>query len=167
MSSYVEQTQTRGERVLLETRIALRAYWGRFLVVAVIALPGISALFTGEFKITFYCSLLSLILLASPLIRYLTNELALTNRRVVAKVGWLSLKTVEIQLAKIESLRVDQSIFGRLFGYGTIVIVGTGGTSEPIPSIPNPVAFRMNFNGAMETVGAHHSFPSAQPSFGR
>jgi uncharacterized membrane protein YdbT with pleckstrin-like domain len=81
-------------------------------------------------------------LLIGALIRRFTTELAVTNKRVIIKTGWLSRKTLEMNLAKIENIAVDQSIIGRLFGYGTIAVVGTGGTREPFHNIANPLEFR-------------------------
>ena len=75
-------------------------------------------------------------------VHYLSSEFAITNKRVVIKVGFFNRKTLEMVLAKIETIRVDQSILGRVFNYGTIVVTGTGGTNEPFRSIANPLEFR-------------------------
>jgi uncharacterized membrane protein YdbT with pleckstrin-like domain len=47
--------------------------------------------------------------------------------------------------SKIESVNVDQSILGRILGYGTIRIVGSGGTKEVFPNISKPLLFRKKF----------------------
>ncbi|MDQ3673152.1 MAG: PH domain-containing protein, partial [Gemmatimonadota bacterium] len=75
-------------------------------------------------------------------ILYTTSEFAVTNKRVVIKVGWLSRRTVETMLSKVEGINVDQSFVGRLFGYGSIIITGTGGSQEPFRNIGNPFEFR-------------------------
>ena len=75
-------------------------------------------------------------------IHYLSSEFAITNKRVVIKVGFINRKTLEMVLTKVETIRVDQSILGRVFNYGTIVVTGTGGTNEPFTSIANPLEFR-------------------------
>jgi len=147
MSSYVQSTLTPGERILAETKIALRAYWSNFTVAALFVLVFFSPALGSTARFLVFAIIV--VCVVPPLIRYWTNEFALTNKRVVAKLGMLALSTIEIQLEKIESLRVDQSVFGRLFGYGTIVIVGSGGSREAIPTIPDPVRFRMNFSGAI------------------
>lgn len=85
-----------------------------------------------------------------PIIRRATSEFAVTNRRVVVKVGLISRQTLELNLAKVESIGVDQSIFGRILGYGTIVVIGTGGTREPFRTIANPMGFRQAVNQAIE-----------------
>ena len=71
-----------------------------------------------------------LTLFISPLIENWTSEYAITNKRVIIKIGLISRKTLEMNLSKIESVNVDQSIFGRLLGYGAITIIGTGGTRD-------------------------------------
>jgi uncharacterized membrane protein YdbT with pleckstrin-like domain len=75
-------------------------------------------------------------------IRYASSEFAITNKRVVIKVGFINRKTLEMVLTKVETIRVDQGILGRVFNYGTIVVTGTGGTNEPFASIANPLEFR-------------------------
>ncbi len=93
-------------------------------------------------------ALLTLFIL--PLIERATSEFAVTNRRVIIKVGLISRRTVELKLEKIESIGVDQSIPGRIFGYGTIVVKGTGGTNEPFRGIARPLEFRKAVNEASE-----------------
>ncbi|HAS85406.1 MAG TPA: hypothetical protein DCS31_01200 [Candidatus Competibacteraceae bacterium] len=80
-----------------------------------------------------------------PLFQRATSEFAITNKRVIIKVGFISRRTLEMNLNKIESVNVDQSFWGRIFGYGTIVVIGTGGTREPFQVISNPMAFRKKF----------------------
>lgn len=70
------------------------------------------------------------------------TELVVTSKRVIHKQGLIYRKTVEMNLSKVESVIVDQSILGRLFDYGTIVIRGTGAGIEPIRMIDNPLKFR-------------------------
>jgi len=86
--------------------------------------------------------------LVVAMIRNATSEFAVTNRRVIVKVGLISRTTLEINLAKVESIGVDQSLLGRLLSYGTIVVVGTGGTREPFKDIADPMGFRRAVNEA-------------------
>ncbi len=76
------------------------------------------------------------------LIQRAATELAITNRRVIAKVGFIRRKTWEINAPKVEGVEVDQSIWGRIFGYGTVTVKGTGGGIAPIRNIDSPVEFR-------------------------
>jgi uncharacterized membrane protein YdbT with pleckstrin-like domain len=115
MGSYVASNLISGEQVVYETKL----HWIVFL-----SLRGI----------------LTLWLL--PLIDYWTSEFAITSKRVIVKIGLISRQTLELNLQRVESVSVDQSILGRLLGYGTITIIGTGGTREPFHRIANPLEFR-------------------------
>jgi uncharacterized membrane protein YdbT with pleckstrin-like domain len=118
MGSYIESNLLKDERVVYETRL----HWIKF-----VSLRGILTLFI------------------SPLIERLSSEFAITNRRVIIKLGLVSRRTFEMNLSKIESVNVDQSLLGRMFGYGTITIIGTGGTRETFGDIAAPVEFRRQF----------------------
>ena len=84
-------------------------------------------------------------LFIAPMNARYSDEFAITNRRVIIKTGLISRKTFEMNLSKIESVNIDQTILGRILGYGTIIIVGSGGTREIFPSIKNPLEFRKKF----------------------
>jgi uncharacterized membrane protein YdbT with pleckstrin-like domain len=79
---------------------------------------------------------------APALIRWLTTELAVTDRRVIYKAGFISRHTLEMNRSKVESVDVDQTLLGRLLGFGTITVRGTGGSLEPIRLISDPLTFR-------------------------
>ncbi|MEI6679093.1 MAG: PH domain-containing protein [Mariniphaga sp.] len=103
-----------------------------------------------EFETTYhwiiFCNLRAIFtLFIAPLLDRYTDEFAVTNRRVIVKTGLISRRTLEMNLSKIESVNVDQSIFGRILGYGTITIIGTGGTRESFPDISDPLKFRKKF----------------------
>ena len=66
------------------------------------------------------------------------------------KVGFIRRNSLEIFLHKIESVYVEQSLFGRIFNYGVIVIAGTGGSKDPFPFIPNPLLFRRKVQEQIE-----------------
>ncbi len=81
----------------------------------------------------------------SPLIRQITSEFVITNKRIIIKTGFISRQTLEMNLSKIESVNVNQETWGRILGYGTITIIGTGGTKESFPDISKPLLFRRKF----------------------
>ena len=118
MGSYVRSNLLSGERVIYETKL----HW--------IALLSGRALFT---------------LFVAPIIALLTSEFAITNKRIIIKVGFISRRTLEMNLQKVESIVVDQSILGRVLGYGTIMVIGTGGTKEPFHNIVSPLEFRKQY----------------------
>jgi uncharacterized membrane protein YdbT with pleckstrin-like domain len=70
------------------------------------------------------------------------TEMAVTNRRVLIKTGMTSRRTIDMMLSRVESIGVEETTFGRLFGYGSVVVRGTGGTPEPFEMISHPQEFR-------------------------
>jgi uncharacterized membrane protein YdbT with pleckstrin-like domain len=118
MGKYVDNNLIKDEKVELETSY----HW--------IIFCNLRALFT---------------LFIAPLIDKYTDEFAITNKRVIIKTGLISRKTFEMNHSKIESVNVDQGILGRILGYGTIRIVGSGGTKEVFPKIQSPLVFRKKF----------------------
>jgi uncharacterized membrane protein YdbT with pleckstrin-like domain len=70
------------------------------------------------------------------------TEMAVTNRRIIAKRGLLSTMTIELFLKNIESVRVEQGMLGLMLGYGDVVLRGTGGTRERFTNMDSPLEFR-------------------------
>jgi uncharacterized membrane protein YdbT with pleckstrin-like domain len=71
-----------------------------------------------------------------------TTEIGVTTHRFVEKTGLFSLKTYEIALPNIEGVKVEQTFWGRLLGYGHLRIEGSGVDFVEIPDIADPIAFR-------------------------
>lgn len=71
-----------------------------------------------------------------------STEFAVTSHRVVIKVGVLQRHTVEMMLGQIEGVTVEQGITGRVFNFGTISIIGSGGTRETFDHMAAPLEFR-------------------------
>ena len=85
-----------------------------------------------------------------------STELAVTTFRVMAKFGFIKRKTVELNLIKVESFTIDQSVLGRLLGYGTLTINGTGGIRAPIPYVDDPLEFRRQAVQETDNRANHH-----------
>ncbi len=118
MGSYVDSNLTKDELVVYEAKL----HWMIFI----------------SFK-----ALLTLFI--APVIQTLTSEFAITTKRVIIKVGLISRRTLEMNLNKIETVNVNQSVLGRILDYGTVTIVGTGGTKESFSCISAPLGFRKKF----------------------
>jgi len=73
------------------------------------------------------------------------SEFVITNRRIVIKEGFIARRTFEMNLSKIETVNVDQTVMGRILNYGSITIIGTGGTKETFHNIARPMKFRQSF----------------------
>jgi uncharacterized membrane protein YdbT with pleckstrin-like domain len=88
---------------------------------------------------------LGLVFLIWAAINVRSTEIAITNRRVIAKTGFIRRHTVEINLDKIEALKVEQGLMGRVLNYGTIFMSGAGTSVAPMRDIADPLVFRRKF----------------------
>ncbi len=75
-------------------------------------------------------------------IRRAATEVAVSNRRVLIKRAFFSRRSIEVLLPKVESIGVDESLFGRMLGYGTVIVRGTGGAFETFDKIARPSELR-------------------------
>jgi len=87
-----------------------------------------------------YCNPLNFIILAF-FMRW-TTEMVVTDRRLIFKTGFISRKTNEIPLSKVESISINQSIMGRLLNYGDISVVGSGATLQCFETVSDPILFK-------------------------
>ena len=141
MGSYVSSHLDPDESVVHEGRIHWIVYLGPVMVCGVglaFALPGVP----GQSQAGLAILGVGLISALVAWIRQVTSEFAVTNRRVIVKTGLLARRTIELNMSKVESIQVEQGIFARLLNYGTITVIGTGGTKEPFTLIDDPMAFR-------------------------
>ena len=137
--SYIEKVVVDGERLLATGR----THWFIYVKpLAGIVLGLIITLINYRLLIGEALLFASLFWLLMIWIYVISTELAVTDKRIIAKFGFIAVHTVEVRHDKIESLTVNQSIFGRIFGFGSLFINGSGGTSAPIPYIANPLQFR-------------------------
>ena len=105
-----------------------------------LALNGVAGMVVGA---------LGLLLLIPPWIKSSSSEFAITNKRVVIKVGLIRRHSLELLLQKVEGIGVDQGIVGRILGYGTITVSGVGGTKEAFQRISNPLEFRRQVQASL------------------
>lgn len=105
--------------------------------------------------ITWVFIVLALYSLGKAILRRLGSEFMLTNKRVVLRQGIISRKTVEILLAKCEGVSVDQSIIGRILGFGTLVVT-TGGATSHFVFVKRPVEFRNRVNAEIDAFYSRH-----------
>ena len=77
-----------------------------------------------------------------PLLRWLTCEAVVTSRRIVIASGWWRRSTFELPVDRFESIQIEQSIFARLFGFGSVLVVGVGGGRHLFGYMADPASFR-------------------------
>jgi uncharacterized membrane protein YdbT with pleckstrin-like domain len=88
------------------------------------------------------CVLIGVVLLATAWFHRWITEIAVTTHRVIYKTGFVRRHTVEMNMDKVEAVDVDQSILGRLMGFGTIRVRGTGQSIESLRGIAHPIELR-------------------------
>ena len=139
---YVEDQLLAGEQVQYRTHLHKLIYLLPGLFAALMTAGAVWAFSAG----TSWAGLLAIGVGFIPLlvthIKYTSSEFAVTDKRVIIKVGWIRRRTLETMLGKVEGIGVEQGIMGRLLGFGTITVTGTGGTKEPFPNIARPLEFR-------------------------
>src|SRR5947207_12500054 len=157
---YVENNLITGEAVTYRARLHWILFVKPTLIALVIIAIGGLVFYAAESRgglsteAALGLWLAVLIVAAVPVLAAVINwrsaEFAVTNKRVILKTGFIQSKTEEMFLNKIESVGVDQSISGRILGFGTIVIRGTGGSLEPFHRVSSPLRFR---NEIQEQIG--------------
>ncbi|MCV2365551.1 PH domain-containing protein [Paucibacter sp. DJ1R-11] len=155
MSNYITSALAKDERVLYQGRVS---YWSVAVPLAVCAFfmsAGLLVLIGGLVAGSgggpgLVWLVIGAVVGVMAYIKLKTTELAITSKRVIAKFGFISRKTVELNLSKIESIQVDQSILGRMLNYGSLVIAGGGNPQAPIPGISDPMGFRKAFAEASD-----------------
>ena len=146
--SYVDSNLMPGERIVQRGKI----HWIIFGPGIFFFLMGLllSAADMGAFGTLVIIG--SIIVLLRSFLTFISTELAVTNKRVITKTGFISRSTSELNHTKVESFNVDQSVTGRLVGFGTVVVNGTGGVRTGIRNISNPLEFRRIAMGQIEAV---------------
>jgi uncharacterized membrane protein YdbT with pleckstrin-like domain len=134
---YVQETLVSGEEVVYEGKISVWSLLPKLIIGVLFLIFALSS--------SIYLAVVSIVFFLWAFLTYISTELAFTNKRVIAKFGFIKRETVELNINKIESIRVNQGIFGRIFNYGSIVIAGAGLAAAPIPGVSKPMVFRNKF----------------------
>ena len=162
--SYVESNLVPGETLIYQTRLHwVVMLWHLVLGCFLLVLPGALLLYSTHSQTGIESQTLQVMEIASAvllvcgvvvilvgMVRRNATEMAVTNRRVVIKTGLASRKTIEMLLNKVESIEVSETTAGRMLGYGTIVVIGTGGTPQPFHKIAHPLEFRSQVQQQIE-----------------
>jgi uncharacterized membrane protein YdbT with pleckstrin-like domain len=133
MGAYVDSSLLPGEQVIAEAKL----HWAIFVAPALLFLFGVM---TGPARgiVVF----LAIVWAGYRFLIYSTTELAVTSKRVIAKSGIVRRNVVDVSNSKIEGVTFHQGIIGRIFGYGSVLVRGTGVGQVPIPFIERPEFFK-------------------------
>jgi prepilin signal peptidase PulO-like enzyme (type II secretory pathway) len=150
--SYVENNLLPNEQVTYWARLHWIIYfWPMVFLLGAVALA-VAVAMLGWHDGWIASAVLAGIALLSflpPWIDSLSSEFAVTNKRVLIKVGLIRRHSLELLLQKVEGIGVDQTLTGRILGYGTITVTGTGGTRESFQRISRPLEFRRQVQGSL------------------
>jgi uncharacterized membrane protein YdbT with pleckstrin-like domain len=141
--NYVESILEPGEQIRYHTTVS----WTIYTPAILLALCGLAALVLGAgigigWIVAIGFALAALVAFVPAWFRRWTTEIAVTDRRVILKRGLIRRHTVEMNMQKVESVDVDQSLIGRLFDYGNVTIRGTGSSFEKLSMIDAPLKLR-------------------------
>ena len=145
--SYLQKVLEPNETILYQTIVSWTLYIPGLLVllVAIAVYVASSLILTSKAVVdvlTLIPALLALALLAKAWFHRWTTEIAITNRRIILKRGFIRRHTIEINMDKVESVDVNQSILGRILNYGSVTVRGVGEGAETIDMIASPLDFR-------------------------
>ena len=143
---YVDSNLLPNEQVTYRARLHRIIY---LLPVCVLIIAIVVAIASGSWIAGGVLGLIGLVLLVPPWIRSISSEFAVTNKRVLVKVGLVRRHSLELLLQKVEGIGVDQGILGRILGYGTITVSGKGGTREAFRMIARPLEFRRQVQASL------------------
>jgi len=135
--TYITQTLAADETLLAEGKISK---WSLFHIYCAAVIFGVSII----------CLPISAALLLYAYLKIRSTEMGITSKRVIRKSGVIVRDTAEIRLAKVESVSVKQGMLGRIFGYGDVIISGTGGNDAVMKGVRDPLAFRRAVDAACE-----------------
>lgn len=157
--SYVEKHLIPGEAIQYQTKLHWIVMLGHVAIAAVFELLAVTLLVASfsrpagakakamplhgaVYVAALICFLIGAALFCIGLLKRSVTEMAVTNKRVIVKTGLAERRTTEILLSRIESVVVDEPAIGRILGYGTVIVRGTGGTPEIFEKIQHPLKFR-------------------------
>jgi uncharacterized membrane protein YdbT with pleckstrin-like domain len=152
--SYVEKNLMEGEKVAYATRLHWIVLVGPLVLCALFGVPGIALVVAANRSRDPGASpqammiagaallVIAVVILIRGILTRNAVQMAVTNKRVIAKVGVVTRRTVDLLLSRVESVGVEESVLGRMLGYGTVVLRGTGGTPESFTKIASPLEFR-------------------------
>jgi uncharacterized membrane protein YdbT with pleckstrin-like domain len=146
---YIDDNLMAGEQVVYRTKL----HWVIFLWPIICAVIAFILFFAGGDSNNYNGWLflwVAIIWGIFSFVSFKTSEFGVTNKRVLIKVGFIRRNSLEILLAKVEGIQVNQGILGRILNYGTIIVKGTGGTSNPFHKIVNPLEFRKKVQEQIE-----------------
>ena len=146
--SYIQNNLQAGEEIKYKADI----HWYIFAYPVILLLLSVffSSAQTGFFHyVSLFLLLSGLFQLIKRILLKMDTEYVVTNKKVILKSGILSQDALEFVLNKCEGIRINQSLMGRMLGFGSIVVT-TGGVTNKFDFITNPIKFRNEINAQIQ-----------------
>jgi uncharacterized membrane protein YdbT with pleckstrin-like domain len=139
---YIESNLLPDEEVIYKATLHWKIFWkSSFIVLVGIFCLLVHAILAGAI------TGIGLALALRAFIDYKSSEFGVTTKRVIIKVGFLRRRTLELLLRQVEAISVEQSVLGRMLGFGSLTLTGTGGVHEVFHNISSPLEFRRRIHG--------------------
>ena len=145
--TYVNSILEPGEKVRYHTTVS----WTTYRAAILLAICALASLLAGAsyaemVNVSWFAAIVfavsAIVAFLPAWFRRWTTEIAVTDRRIIFKRGLIRRHTVEMNMQKVESVDVDQTLIGRLFNYGNVTIRGTGSSFEILSRIESPLKLR-------------------------
>jgi uncharacterized membrane protein YdbT with pleckstrin-like domain len=149
--AYIDQTLTSGEKIISSS---IFHWWFTariFVYCLLIVLMGVATLNVESLKelgdlfgytIIAFAPVLALIQYIFALIAKKTTEQILTNKRVFLKTGLIRRNTDELIREKVETISINQTVVGRIMGFGDVEFTGTGGIKIKFQFVKDPTSVK-------------------------
>jgi uncharacterized membrane protein YdbT with pleckstrin-like domain len=145
--TYIDSILEPSEQVRYRTTVS----WTSYMPAILLAICALASLLAGAsyaemVNISWFAAIVfavaAVVAFLPAWFRRWTTEIAVTDRRIILKRGLIRRHTVEMNMQKVESVDVDQTLIGRLFNYGNVTIRGTGSSFEKLRMIDSPLKLR-------------------------
>lgn len=125
--NYIESSLSKNEHIYKQFKLHPMAWWIFWLLIA-LAIP--------SFGITLMMAIAQLIYIKS-------TEMGVTNKRIIRKYGWISRQTQEMKLSSVETVTINQSVLGRIFDYGDVLVTGKGISDVIFKKVDSPMRVKI------------------------
>lgn len=135
--AYVDSSLLPDEQIVYKATLHWTIFWQCWLIILIGIVSLIFQPIVGGLII-----FVGLLVGLRKFIEYKTSEFAVTTKRVIIKVGVFRRRTLELLLRQVEAISVEQTVLGRMLGFGSVTLTGTGGVREVFHNISSPLEFR-------------------------
>ncbi len=135
--AYVDSSLLPDEQIVYKATLHWTIFWQCWVIILIGIVSLIFQPIVGGLII-----FVGLLVGLRKFIEYKTSEFAVTTKRVIIKVGVFRRRTLELLLRQVEAISVEQTVLGRMLGFGSVTLTGTGGVREVFHNISSPLEFR-------------------------